>query len=510
MLSIRTTFLWIALVGSMVTVAQAQLANSQLKNLGLESAWLSQARIPLDGMGIISADLWVDSSVIRKFAVVDLPGYPLVKVPTDLLDAKNQPIGAEKAQAEAKRIAARMLGKSDGIDVAEIAIPEIKLVVVTSSGLVQCFDAETGKLQWATPCGSTNVTTLPAAFSNLGVSLIQGDYLYLLDWTTGKQMQKFHLPNFNSSSLVVLDSVVEPVGGTTSAARPNSMALVSDYRGQVSDYGFHEQTLPWNDQLIGRSELRPVASPDRTMVAIPTNTGKVYVYTGNVKPRVLYRYEASSGITRSLSSGSDGFYIGSLDGTLTKVSFDGKIVWSFHLSYPIDQPALLDTKNGLVFVATESGELTAIDDATGYEAWPKSVRGDVFCPIALSGSNVLCKTVDDRLIAFDRKSGQPQGITTNMKLGKTQVINSSTDRTYLISSKGQIQCLRPIGKDLPTLVTAIQAKPKEKRPVEAEPSSEPAATEATSADPFGAMNEPAGDATTADPFGADPFAGSDP
>ncbi|MEZ6080848.1 MAG: hypothetical protein R3C56_35820 [Pirellulaceae bacterium] len=48
--------------------------------------------------------------------------------------------------------AARLLG-SDGFEVIESSIPKIYLVVATSDGLIQNYDAETGRLLWSRPCG---------------------------------------------------------------------------------------------------------------------------------------------------------------------------------------------------------------------------------------------------------------------------------------------------------------------------------------------------------------------
>lgn len=494
-----------------------QFANNQLDDLGLETAWLSQARVPFDGRGISSADVWMDQTSTRKFAVVDLPGYPMVRVAADKLDAKNQPIGMEKAKAEAQSIAAKLLGKQSGFEVAEVNIPQMRLVVVTANGLVQNFDAETGKLLWSTPCGPVSASALPAALSSQGIFVVQGDTLYQLEWVTGKQVMTKHLSNNTSSGLSVIDAEIEPPPGVQRATRLNTMALVADYSGTLTAYGITEKINPWSNRMIRRTTDRPVTSPDRKVVAMATGSGMVYVYSGSAKPRVLYRFESSSGVTGSLASSKDGFYIGSNDGVLAKVSFDGKLRWSFHLSHPIAAPALVDEELGQVYLASESGEFTAVNDSTGFEAWERSYNGNVLGPIGISGPNVICRTSSDSLVALDRKTGKLQGTTSSRIMLPVSTLNNITDRVYLAAPNGQIQCLRPIGKDLPRIAKPIEGAPEkpakqQNTDVDNAPMNE--AAESTSSDPFGstdAPDTPSADAPAgADPFGADPFSGGNP
>lgn len=494
----------------------SQVPDAELRTLGLETAWQTQARVPADSEGIVSADVWVDETTSYKYAVVDLPGSTMVRVAANKLDSKNRPIGIEAAKAEALAIAAKISGQSTGIDVAEVNVPALKLVVTTTNGLVQTFDAETGKLLWATPCGPTDTLANAAALSSAGVVVTQGGSLYVLDWVTGKQILTKELRPYTSSAVAVIDGQVVNAAGTSSHL--NAMALVSDFSGDVKAIEISEKITPFSHHMLGRAAGRPVASPTRESVAIPAVDGKVYVFSGSKRPQIDFRYEAQSGITGSLAPGNDGFYVGGNDGGLAKVSYDGRIHWTFHLSHPIASPALYDVENKTVFVSSESGEFSCVDDASGYEAWQNSVHADVRGPIGIAGSSVICRTNDDRLVALDRKTGQIVGSTNNHIMLPAMSVNAVTNRIYLIGNTGQIQCLRAIGRDLPRVFKAVQA-PVEKPE---QPSSESNSTEESPADnmdspfgddPFGstpAAEEP-GMESGADPFGAssaDPFGGN--
>lgn len=499
----------LALVALSPSLAQAQVSNAELNSLGLETAWQSLARVPASGRGIVSADIWVDETSVRKYAVVDMPGNPMVRVAADRLDAKNVPIGMEKAKAEAQARAAKLLGKSEGITVAEVNIPQTRLIVTTVDGLVQNFDAETGKLLWSTPCGSSSIAAIPAAYSTVGVLVVQGNVMYVLDWVTGKQLSAKKLSNSVASTVSVLDGIIEPPPGSNREIRQNSMAIVGDYTGTLTAFGLTEKINPWTGRINSRSEARPALSPDRRILAVASNSGRVYVYAGSTLPSVQFRFETTSSISKSLAAGKDGFYIGTGEGVLAKIGFDGKQRWTFHLSHPISQPAFYDTESGLVFLASESGEFTAVDDATGHEAWGNSIQSNILAPLGSAGSNIICRSTDDCIVSYDKKTGQLRGRTNSVRLLPTPIVNTMTDRVYLASSTGQIQCLRPIGKDLPKIsktITAPVAKPK---PEAQNKDQEPMNAAPIGGDPFGTGDMPAsGDAAGsggADPFGADPF-----
>lgn len=516
-----SSFLVLGLLALISGPVGAQIPEVEVNALGLQTAWISQARVSSYGRGIVSADLWVDESATQKYAVAELPNQSLVKVSASKLDEKNQPIGMEKAKAEAQAIAAKLTGQSTGFEVAEAIIPAIRLVVVTANGLVQNFDAESGKLLWSTPCGPMDIGALPAALCAAGVVVVQGDSLYLLDWLTGKQLAVKHLPNSTSSAVTVIEGKIDPPIGVQRPPRINPMAIVGDYSGNLLAYGLTEKISPWSSRMLGRAYSSPVKTPSRDMIAISTTSGMVYMYNGSARPNVQFRYESRGGITDSMAVGKDAFYIGCLDGTISKVSFAGQIVWSFHLSHAITSPALVDQENGLVFVCSESGELTAIEDATGFEAWGDSVKSNIRGPMALAGSNVICRTTDDRLLALDRKAGQyaaGQSVVAKIKSTSSQqmlpamFMNTLTDRVYVASSNGRLQCLRPFGREIPKVFKPIAApafKANESQPVE--DTTRASSSSDMGSDPFGAgsLDDPAGSATdpsgSSDPFGSDPF-----
>ncbi|MEZ6081748.1 MAG: hypothetical protein R3C56_40565 [Pirellulaceae bacterium] len=224
----------------------------------------------------------------RKYAVVELGEGRTIEVSADELDSKGVPIGIEVAKQMAGERAARLLGKNDGFEVIESSIPKIYLVVATSDRLIQNYDAETGRLLWSRPCGVSTAPAQSAALSPSGVSLIHGRHLYLLDWESGKQLQRQELKYGSSIALAVCGRV----------------AYITDFRGRLEAYGLGITFRPWTSQIAGRDVGRSVTLADQSYCAIASTEGYVYTMVGGDKPGMWTRYEASSPFNGSLAAGN--------------------------------------------------------------------------------------------------------------------------------------------------------------------------------------------------------------
>ncbi|RMF45483.1 MAG: hypothetical protein D6753_00030, partial [Planctomycetota bacterium] len=331
----------------------AQRASDFSRGLGLESAWRTQLRLPVDGRGIASVDFWVDKKTVRQYAVVELADRT-IRVPSDQLDRDGKPIGMERAKEMAQTQAARVLGKAEGIQVVEVTVPQIKMVVVTRDGLVQTLDAETGKLLWATPCGPSWAPAHPGAVCEAGVVVIHGDNLHLLDWTTGKHL------------------MIRPLQRATSnaVAAYKDIAFVSDFTGRIEAFALGREMRPWAYVMKGRAVGQPVTLLDKGFCAISTDVGFVYVYKPSEPPEVWLRFESGAPISGSLAAGNGAFYSGNVQGSITKFSADerfGTILWELRTGHTVTAPPLVVGNS--VFVVNEAGDVIAINDQSGKALW---------------------------------------------------------------------------------------------------------------------------------------------
>lgn len=477
-------------------VANAQVSAVDAKQLGLEIAWQSQLQLPRVGRGIVTSKLWVDASPPRKYATVDLGAGRTVEISAAQVDSKGQPIGIEVAKQLAAERAARLLGRNDGFQVVESNVPSIRLVVVTSDGLVQNIDAETGRMLWSSSCGSTTAPAQPAAFSQAGVSLIHGRHLYLLDWQTGKQIQRKELEYGSSIALAVAGNI----------------AYVSDYAGRIEAYGLGTTLIPWTAQVSGRAVGQPVSLADQSYCAMASSLGYMYTMRGGDTPGMWTRFEAASALTGCLAAGNHSFYVGSIEGVLTKIGVDAKLEnlkWDVTTGEPLTAPPLVIGNR--VYVANESGRLLCIDDSEGALLWTETGLR-ILQPLSVAAGNLYCSTLSGRIAAINIDSGRLVAASQPTPLA-TSVINQTSDRLYVIDTSGRLQCLRPFQSKLPKLVEPVVVGEDDETG-----KSESAATDspapATSQDPFSAAGEaasgtnPFGDAAAgANPFGgaSDPF-----
>ncbi len=470
------------------TNAVGQVTSHEAKDLGLEVAWQAQMQLPRSGRGVVSSQLWVDSKIQKQYAVVELADRT-IRVSADHLDRKGNPIGLEEAKKQAQEQATRlMFGKSDGFQVVEVSVPQIRLVVVSSDGVIQNFDAETGDLKWSTACGRVGAPAHPAAVSPAGVTLVHGGEIFLIDWETGRQLMRRKLRSGSSNAVAVC----------------NDLAIVSDFRGRVEAYGLGRDITEWSYVMHGRAVGHPVTMADQSFAAIATTDGHAYVFAAGNKPTLWIRYDTEPSISGSLSAGNGAFYVASTIGVLGKISPEtrlGTIKWEFRAGKSVSKPALVE--NDQVYLATEAGDLFAIDDADGTKRWSLPLSR-ISTPIAVADNKVFCTTSSNQIVAIDNETGKVNGQTGVIELAEP-VLNSITDRIYLVTQLGKIQCLRPIDGVLPNLVTPLA-------PTDASPEktdSPTAPTAPTEDSPFDAFGGETG--AGEDPFGgSDPFGGGDP
>lgn len=487
MLRLRIAMLSCGFLIASTATGYSQLQRSEVQQMGLESAWQSQVQLPQRGAGLVSSHLWTHAENPRKFAVVELPGRKL-QISAEQLDRNGVPIGLAEAKLQAQKQAARILGKSEGIQVVEVTVPRISLVLVTSDGLVQSIDAETGALEWTNSCGPSRAIAFPGAVSPMGITVIHGEKIYLLDWGTGKHLMAKPLRFSSSNSVAVC----------------NDMAFVSDFTGRVECYGLGKTQRPWGTVIQGRAIGRTANLLNQEYSAIASDAGYVYVFSGGEEPRVRMRYETSSPITGSVAAGNGAFYAGSAAGVVSKFAVEGRlgrIFWEFRLGQTVTAAPLVIENN--VLVAAEDGSVIAINDSTGLAEW-SAEQAHVESPIAKLGNHYYCLSFSGELISMDAETGRIEAISAPMNLSRP-VVNQLDDRIYLVSKLGRIQCLRPIGGGSPKLFTAPKLS------ADGEQKADSTQGDASGADSsgFGGEGEnPFGGMLNAPAAGEDPFGGS--
>jgi outer membrane protein assembly factor BamB len=311
-----------------------------------------------------------------------------------------------------------------------------QLFVLTSAGTLHAFDAHTGATIWIMAIGDADHPSLgPAANAEL-VAVVNGNTLHVLQRNNGQP------------------KIVRRIGGTTGAAPVLSptYCFVPMLTGRLEGYSLLEPTKrPWFFQSVGRAMTAPRVTD--SSVIWSTDSGHVYAANSTL-PGVRYRVETGSEIVATPGYQNPMLYVATISGELIALhETTGAEQWRFAADYPIVRsPAAID---GRVFVSTLEPEMYCIDGANGAPLWGAPTIKQF---AALSRERVYAIDSLSALVVLDAASG---AMLQRMPTGgaMSALVNDQTDRLYLISADGKVQCLHEIGATTPLVHNPIPAAP---------------------------------------------------
>jgi outer membrane protein assembly factor BamB len=363
-----------------------------------------------------------------------------------------------------------------------------RLSVLTTAGVLQELNALTGETLWIAPVGNPDYPSLGPAGTEQHVAVLNGSTLYILDRTDGRPVK------------------IQSVGGAPGAAPALSAkhAFVPLVTGRIEAYPLEGQSLaPWYYQSFGRAMVAPLTTPDSFVWA--TDAGRLYV--GRLPDLgVRYRLETGSDIVAPCAYRQPFIYVATLDGEVFALhEVTGVRQWKYATGFPVTRaPAAVGDR---VFVTSEEPALHCIDASKGTSLWEAP---NVAQFAALSATRVYGVDELGRMVALDAKTGALVARVAP-HIETRALVNDQTDRIYLVSRDGMVQCLHELGADKP-----LYHRPPttgEEQPAEpaATPPSEPAqpatATppkpETEEASPFGEKTEETEMPEEEKPFGVD-------
>ncbi len=474
-------------IGTVVAPVAAQSSSSlvspvEANRFGLERAWFTRVQFDRARGRLEHVRQHVSSKYgYTVHEVISARGRTVF---TDRdLDRLGAPLGKEGAETQANRLKAQLTRAGITAEIKTQVLPEITIYVVSDSGAVQSIDGETGRTRWSTYVGNPRYPTDAPGANDDYVAVVNGTNLYVLHQATGNIAWRRQTLGAPGAGPAVSDErVFVPMAGGTIESY-----LTTDVRQP-----------PWIFKSRGRAVVQPVIAG--TGVAWPTDKGDLYVAEANLTG-VRYRLETHQSIVaRPTAMPPNRLAIVSTDGYVYCIhEGSGTMLWRFSTGEPIVKPAV--AVDDALFVVTSDDNLFRLSADTGLEQWWAPRIREV---VSASKSRLYCLGDTGQLVIFDMVTGGRLGSVSTEQLD-IRMVNFQTDRIFLGSSTGVIQCLREVGAEWPTIrAGGLEAKPA-KKPVEAEPVMEEPAAPPAVADPFGAFGaEPAdpAPATTEDPFGA--------
>ncbi len=366
------------------------------------------------------------------------------------------------------------------------------LFVQTNSAMIFAIDAETGQIIWSQQVGepghpstrigangrpapdaeaaSVDKVLEKADASEHAISLrhdkvvavANGSNLYLLSRADGSQYTD---PKNNIPWKKTLRAAPEAGPLVT-----DDMVFIPDANGLIEVYlitdSRRSSVMPSSS---GRNHQPPVQVGDR--IAWATDTGVLQI-TQPKNVSVRHRIETTGPITTMLVPNPPQLYAGSIDGYFYCINVNsGDIVWKLTTGSPVrETPALV---HGSVFVVSEGGGLFRADATTGHQDWfnPSPRHFLAVSPTKAYGLDGL-----HRLLIMNAKTGATID-SIAMPEGILPVDNVQSDRIYLSSDAGLIQCLHEMALAEPqryALPKPVEKKPAEEAAPKPKPTPKPA------------------------------------
>ena len=333
-----------------------------------------------------------------------------------------------------------------------------QLFSLSTSGTLQAMNAETGKTLWTVRVGAPDGVFAGPSVNEKVVALTSGTKLYVMDRDDGHVL-------FTRSL------------GSASAAAPalsEQYAFVTLINGQIEAYPLEDSSLQvWYHQSAGRIFYSATVTGD--LVSWPTDRGFLYVAQAD-GPRVLHRVETNAEIVAPPAELAPLLFVTSRDGYLYCLQgLTGAEQWRFSTGYPIvKKPAVVaDTS----YVASQEPALHAVNSQTGERLWSASGATQF---VAEGAKHVYALDRYGTLFIVESESGGIIG-RINVGDGATALVNDQSDRIFLVSERGLVQCLHETDSPEPTY---YRLQPVDIKPDDEEETAESPFVEETPAQEF--------------------------
>ena len=477
-----------------------------------------------------------------------------------------------------------------------LALYEGALYAQSDRAMVHAIDAETGQTLWARQIGRPDHPSLQPGVNDDLLAVVNGSRLYVVNRYNGDLLLERELPGAPGAGpalsrrrayVPMLNGMmvafpVEPLTDPLRELGRLPAGLTEDELEELraerrEDIRVNQEAgPPLSARAYGRTAVQPLVTTQSDVeeyVTWPTERG--YLYTGSIDPRnpqglnLNYRLPTQGPIESRAAylppdpriTGATGtIFTASRDGYVyALVEKTGRTVWRYSCGEAIiEQPALVFPR---LFVTTQLGGMYSLDARTGEQQWwVPHVRQFV----AASETRVYAFDMADRLLVLDIESGARLDSVFTGPL-PVRLSNDQTDRIYLASETGFIQCLHELELSEPLrhnqivperreiVQEALQEEVPERRdevrpdvpgddpfavpparpaaPADDPFAAPPARPAAPADDPFGAPrqqpapqaddpfgapqqqpapqdDDPFGGRADADPFGGDPFGGN--
>jgi len=397
-------------------------------------------------------------------AAIGFPAIPAADVPSD---AQLRRLGLEAHwQGQAVLDVSRD-------EVRSVTADEDVIVVQSTAGVVSVFNAEDGRRRWAAQVGRNDEPGLPAVTYDRLVLIVAGPVLYGLDKFTGDEVIQHRLQHPASTSPGVgsieredlrYDFVYVPLTeGSVYAYDLKTLQHLERYGSlppQVS------RSFEW--RFICREAISfPPVTAEETVVFV-TDVGNLHILNAlgqsqyqflleepGTTPLSVVRDPETSSVL--MATGNNLLYNFTVDRpSVAKAT--AQTDWTYPINRPMTGRPLIVGNN--VFVASQDGGLHNLardtgrlvrlsgDDGRSGDWYVDEIAGVA----AVTETRVFAIDQTNRLVAIDRATADPGDVDSRISVAgyEHRYQNAATDRIYLVSSSGEVLCLREQGSEFAT------------------------------------------------------------
>lgn len=433
----------------------------------------------------------------------------LTRMRIDLVPANGHLSSREEAERLANNEIRRLKRKGIEASFRVRSVPRVNLFSISDDGTLESRDAETGEPIWMVSLGDPFLPYMAIGADQENLVVVNGSNLYQVDARNGQVIS-------------TITTIGAPAYGATIAG---DFVMVPMIGGGIECYALRDPTLdPFLERVEGDALALPIKSPDdgSSRTAWGTSSGFVYVMEMQGVPSLLFRLKTDGIVSARIAAAKGNrFFFGSEGGQVygIRATRSGEVLWSKPIGEPFyNEPLVFGDQ---VLLRSAYGNLFSLDAATGELNWERPIRG-VGELMGVIDGNLYLTTLSGHLEVVELASGKlmvaPEGLRP-----ADFVVNSMTNRLYLVGEDGDVQCVHAEGEDLPTFHhdLANPAKLEEASGSTTNQQNQNGNMNGGGNDPFGAgagnNNDPfgAGAGNNNDPFGAgmdddknnDPFGG---
>ncbi|MBA62006.1 MAG: hypothetical protein CMJ76_06530 [Planctomycetaceae bacterium] len=448
------------------------ITNNTARNLGLERSWYMQAAKNPFASKIADVYIHVSSTEADwSFEVTD--GEQSYFIQDKDLDNFGRPLGREEARKRATEQSALIRQNGGESEITERTVPKIYMAVVSDRGDVQLVNAETGQIYWTTQVGDPRHPTSGVCTNDDYTIVITGISIFVLRNTDGAVLESRKLQALPGAGPVSLGKRI----------------FVPSVENRVEVYNLDRFT--WKPELLsstGRVLSQPVLG--QRSIAWSTDRGNVYV-AGTAKASMWYRVNTLGKVIAPIAYQAPGRYVANcVDGFVYCVDeLTGDMVWRQRLGEVLtNEPVLVKNR---AYIVSRDKTCYCLDMQNGNIIWTQPNLQRI---VAASSSRLYTLDRLGNLMVLNLETG---GRFKTIAAGKVDFVvsNPLTDRIYMGTRKGLIQCVREINQNYPLLhvdETALAVAEDQQEEANAQPANDPMAPASKPEPPAVPANNPFG------------------